>query len=662
LEVFEAFPGMYRFRHLPGFALFVLNHHLEDFVREQLQLGYKMNLPLLSTLARSFSQEELVKISMQTAPQYLEYLANDKGEQQIADQMEKWLEDQLDLIGKFEIVGQDITVINYVREQAFRKFIPLYTSDMKVALELGSEIDLFMLGAVTSATDVYVNMLKEKLLDETNLSSKVIQASPAITFVYDLVNNKEVLVSGKVNEVMGYTREELLSMGGNVISKLAHPDDLPIIDASIKTLVDRNNDQMQPFEYRFRHKDGSYKWLRTYEVIFKRSNNGLPVQLLGKTFEITNEKETALALERRENQLLEAQAIAHIGSYEWNVKEHVSTNTPEVFRIFEMDRDERYEQFMSYVHPEDLQRVKDAIARSFQSGRYECEYRYLKNGKQKVVWSLGKVEFENGAPVKMIGTVQDITEIRGMENELLNKTRQLERSNESLQQFAFVASHDLKEPLRKINMFTDMVIEKEQERLSPASRANLQKVQSASASMRRMVEDILSFSLLESTKEKGRHSLQAILNEVTELLDQTIQEKGARIIAAPLPEACVTASEFRQLFQNLISNALKFAKKDVPPVITIDHCWISDTEFGDLKPARRYLQLTFRDNGIGFSKEFNERVFELFKRLHPKAEYEGSGLGLAIAKKIVENHEGMMTADSKENVGTTFIIVIPQFD
>ncbi|HWJ89619.1 MAG TPA: ATP-binding protein, partial [Flavisolibacter sp.] len=244
----------------------------------------------------------------------------------------------------------------------------------------------------------------------------------------------------------------------------------------------------------------------------------------------------------------------------------------------------------------------------------------------------------------------------------IKKPRQLERSNESLQQFAFVASHDLKEPLRKINMFTDMVIEKDRAKLSEASRANLKKVQSASTAMRRMVEDILSFSLLDSTREKRRYSLQTILAEVTELLDQAIQEKAAKIIAATLPEACIIPSQFRQLFQNLISNALKFSKKGVPPVIRIEFAWITDGQFAKLKPAKKYLRLTFTDNGIGFSEEFNEKVFELFKRLHPKAEYEGSGLGLAIAKKIVENHEGIIRAESREGEGTIFIIVIPQFD
>ena len=662
MEVFEAFPGMYRFTHLPIFARFILDNHLEGFVREQLRLGHKMNLPILSALSKNFTDEELIEISKQTAGLYLEYIANNEGDRQILDSLEKWLKDQLDLIGKFEIVGKDITVINYLREQSFRKFIPLFTTDLTRALELSAEIDILMLGAVTSATDVYVNMLKDKVLQETNLSSKVIEASPAITFVYDLVHKKEVLVSGKVKQVMGYTPEELLEMGDNVIQRLAHPDDVQIIESGIQKLIERNNDEMQQVEYRFKHKDGTYKWLRTYEVVFKRDRQGVPVELLGKTFEITMEKETGLALEKRENQLLEAQAIAHIGSYEWNMKNNASSNTPEVFRIFEMDGNQKYEEFLSYVHPEDIQKVKDAIARSFQSGRYECEYRYIKNGKQKVIWSLGRVEFENGDPAKMIGTVQDITEIRGMENELIKKTRQLERSNESLQQFAFVASHDLKEPLRKINMFTDMVIEKDRAKLSEASRANLKKVQSASTAMRRMVEDILSFSLLDSTREKRRYSLQTILAEVTELLDQAIQEKAAKIIAATLPEACIIPSQFRQLFQNLISNALKFSKKGVPPVIRIEFAWITDGQFAKLKPAKKYLRLTFTDNGIGFSEEFNEKVFELFKRLHPKAEYEGSGLGLAIAKKIVENHEGIIRAESREGEGTIFIIVIPQFD
>ncbi|MGZ3940117.1 MAG: sensor histidine kinase, partial [Flavisolibacter sp.] len=490
------------------------------------------------------------------------------------------------------------------------------------------------------------------------LTNKLITASPAITFLFDIVQNKEIFISGKVLEVMGYTRQELDSASDNILFSLTHPDDLASMADSIEKLVLRNNDSVQQVEYRFLHKDGNYRWLRTYFVVFRRDDRGEPVELLGKTFEITSEKETALALETREQQLLEAQTLAHIGSFEWNMNDRHSVNTPEVYKIFEMDVEQHYEEFMTHVHPDDLQRVQDAISASFKTGTYDCEYRYIKNGKEKVIWSLGKVEFQNGAAYRMIGTVQDVTDIKAMERELLKRTEELQASNKSLQQFASIASHDLKEPLRKISMFADIVMETEKERLSQTSIDRLKRMQNSSKSMMKMIQDILAFSLLEAKQQKEKVDLDAILKEIIDLLDEGIKEKNATIYHNRLPQAYVIPSQFRQMLQNLISNALKFARKDVAAKIKIDYKWI-DKPPVDLKPAPRFLQIDVCDNGIGIEEEYLQSIFDLFKRLHPKAEYEGTGLGLAITKRIIDNHDGYISATSSVGQGTCFHIIIP---
>ena len=428
----------------------------------------------------------------------------------------------------------------------------------------------------------------------------------------------------------------------------------------MENLLEQNSNETTQAEFRFRHKDGRYRWLRTYEVIFSRDNAGKAELILGKTFEITNEKETAIALAKREKQLLEAQSLAHIGSYEWNIREQRANNSEEVFRIFEMDGQERYEDFITHVHPDDVQKVRDAIAQSFISGRYECEYRFVRNGKEKVIWSLGKVEFRNEEPYRMVGTVQDITEIKRMEKQLIEKSDELARSNESLRQFAFVASHDMKEPLRKIMMFSDLVLTNEQKNLSQKSVGYLRKMQSAGRNLYRMVEDILSFSLLEAKEEREVVRLDNIIAHVVDILDETINEKNARIEYGNLPEAKLISSQFRQLFQNLLVNSLKFAKKNVRPQISINGKITSDPSIFPNTKAERYLEVSITDNGIGFPGEMSEKIFELFNRLHSKAEYEGTGLGLSISRRIVENHAGVIVALSTPGKGATFTIVIPQ--
>jgi signal transduction histidine kinase len=178
--------------------------------------------------------------------------------------------------------------------------------------------------------------------------------------------------------------------------------------------------------------------------------------------------------------------------------------------------------------------------------------------------------------------------------------------------------------------------------------------------MQQMITDILSYSSIEG-EEKEIINLQAVLDETLELLDQTIKEKGATITSDSLPAAFADAAQIRQLFQNLISNALKFAKPDVPPRITFSHTIKKGKEITipGASTNLKYLQICIADNGIGFEEEYAEKIFGLFNRLHSKSAYEGSGLGLSIARRIVENHNGFIAAQSKKGEGATFIITLP---
>lgn len=650
---------MYNFQLLPAFADFIIQHHAGSFVSELVDQGYRMKAPVLEKLTQRYTHEQIIEISRESAIEFLRFLSSNKAGDQVRIAMERWLSDDMRVIGKYQIDAEDITLINYLRGRALKNHLRFYSTDFDTLFGIASEIDLLMLGSTTTAVENYMKILMSKIEEESDFSEKLMEASPAITFVLDLENKQEVFVSGKVAEVMGYSAAELIGMGSQMLTTLTHPDDLGSLMTHISKIVDRNTNELQQVEYRFLHKDGRYRWLRSYEVIFKRNADGKPTQLLGKIFEISQEKEVALALEKRERQLLEAQALAHIGSYEWNFMENTSTNTPEVYRIFEMQDEQKFEEFLSNVHPADVDHVQKSIAQAMATGVYQCEYRYIKNNREKVIWSLGKVEYAGEKPYVMNGTVQDVTEIKRLERELLLKTAELETLNGSLQQFAHIASHDLKEPIRKIAVFADKILGAEQDRLKPSSVASLKRMQHASGTMLKMVEDILAFSLLKQAEEKQRYPLEKVLADVTELLDQSIQEKQAVIVHNGLPEAIIIPSQFRQLFQNLISNSLKFAKKDTPPVITVTTAWV-DTPPNGLEPANRQLQIEFQDNGIGFSNEWREQIFQLFQRLHSRAEFEGSGLGLSISQRIMENHGGTITADSEPGQGACFRITFPQ--
>ena len=660
MEVFEAYKGMYEFKHLPAYAKFLLDNHIDDYAAEQIRLSRVLQLPVLASLQKRYSDAEMLHIATQTSQEYLGYIASNNGKEQIMTSMNRWMRNQLNIVGQSEIGATDITLLNYMRGQALKKFLLGFTQDAEKVSSINAEIDLLLLGASTTSTEYFIEVLREQIAEQSKLASKLIEASPAITFLFDTVNNRQVFVSGKVLSVMGYTPEELVEMGSSFLLQLIHPRDLESLIDHMQRILRENSNESTQVEFRFKHKDGTYRWLRTYEVIFSRDANGKPEYILGKTFEITKEKETAIALQKRERELLEAQSLAHIGNYEWNIAEQRSNSSEEVMRIFELKKHQAYDEFIAHVHPEDVEKVKDAIAQSFITGRYDCEYRYAKNGKEKVIWSLGRVEFRNEEPYRMVGTVQDITEIKRMERQLIQKSAELAQSNESLRQFAFVASHDMKEPLRKIMMFSDLVLSNESDKLSPKSVGYLQKMQSAGKNLYLMVEDILAYSLLEVKDEKELVSLESVLAQVLETLEETVREKNAVITYDNLPEANIIASQFRQLFQNLLMNSLKFHRSAVPPQIHISAIFTFEPSLKTTVQSSRYLELIISDNGIGFPQAMSEKIFELFSRLHSKAEYEGTGLGLSISRRIVENHDGVITASSDNGYGATFTIVIPQ--
>ena len=651
---------MYEYKQLPAYAQFLINNHIEDYTTEQIRLSNLLHLPVLASLQKRYSEKEIFGIALTSSKEYLEFIAANKGKEQIMMSMNRWMQNQLNIVGQSEVGARDITLLSYIRGQSLKKFILGFTQDPEKISILNAEIDLLLLGASTTSADYFIDLLRNQIAEQSKLASKLIEASPAITFLFDTVNNRQIFISGKVPEVLGYTSDELVQMNSNFLLQLIHPRDLEGLIQHIQNILKENSNDTTQVEFRFKHKDGKYRWLRTYEVIFSRDGDAQPELILGKTFEITREKETAIALQKRERELLEAQSLAHIGNYEWNIVEQRSTNSEEVIRIFELNEQQQFDDFMAHVHIDDVQKVKDAIAEAFITGRYECEYRYRKNEKEKVIWSLGKVEFRNDEPYRMVGTVQDITEIKRMERQLIQKSAELAQSNESLRQFAFVASHDMKEPLRKIMMFSDLVLSIEDNKISPKSVAYLKKMQTAGKNLYRMVEDILSFSLLEVKEETENVSLESVLLQVLELLEESIREKNALIKYENLPEVKIIPSRFRQLFQNLLVNSLKFQRADVAPIIEINALITAEPSLKPPVESDSYLELTITDNGIGFPEEMNEKIFELFSRLHSKSEFEGTGLGLSISRKLVEDHGGVIAASSNNTYGATFTIVIPQ--
>jgi signal transduction histidine kinase len=248
-------------------------------------------------------------------------------------------------------------------------------------------------------------------------------------------------------------------------------------------------------------------------------------------------------------------------------------------------------------------------------------------------------------------------------NELAEKNKELEKMNEELGSFTYSASHDLQEPLRKIQMFAKLILEKEIEALSEKGKDYFNRMQIATQRMQQLIEDLLSYSHTADTSQKHfqKTDLNVLIEHVKTELKEKITETNTVIETAELPDLHVIPFQFHQLFTNMISNSIKFSKPGIPPLIRIKSTVINRAQITDVNgvTGENYYHFTISDNGIGFQPNFNEKIFGLFQRLHAHNEYPGTGIGLSICKKIIENHRGILTANGEPDNGATFNIYLP---
>jgi signal transduction histidine kinase len=253
--------------------------------------------------------------------------------------------------------------------------------------------------------------------------------------------------------------------------------------------------------------------------------------------------------------------------------------------------------------------------------------------------------------------------IKELNKQLLENINQLESTNKELDRFAYMASHDLQEPLRKIRIFSERIQENYADIIGDEGRVYIEKMQSACIRMQNLIDDILAFSKISVDKGSLVNSkLGTLVTEVINDMDHEIKEKNAKVIIENLPELPVNQGLMKSLFQNLISNSLKYSRKEIAPVISITTHSNGSTIMDESGPFKKFHRIYVKDNGIGFEQQYADQIFTMFKRLHAGPEYKGTGIGLAICKKIVEEHHGYISARSAVDEGTTFTISLPVQD
>ncbi len=261
-----------------------------------------------------------------------------------------------------------------------------------------------------------------------------------------------------------------------------------------------------------------------------------------------------------------------------------------------------------------------------------------------------------------LATLRDMTDHKEMERALTQQAEELARSNQEFEQFAYVASHDLQEPLRKILVFGDRLQTACGGIITDQARDYLKRMRQASERMQTLIRDLLIFSRAGSGEQVGEPThLNTVIQEVVEDLEITLTENGGRVEYGTLPSIEANPLLMRQLFQNLISNALKFCTPGVPPLVKIfGHPLEEDgPSFFNPDEAHEWWQIVVEDNGIGFEDEYKEKIFGMFQRLHGRSEYEGTGIGLAVCRKIVEGLGGSITAQGISGEGTQFFLRLP---
>lgn len=348
-----------------------------------------------------------------------------------------------------------------------------------------------------------------------------------------------------------------------------------------------------------------------------------------------------------------------MGTYEIDLATKKIKTSGNFNSIWSVDSEITNEELIAKLHPDDLAVREKAHEEAMTTGKISYESRIL-NEDQSVKWTRidGKIiKDDNGTPKTIIGIIQDIDEQRAFEEELkkqvANHTEELQRSNNDLLHFAGVVSHDLREPVRKIKIFNTLLSNEKKAGFYRNSRKYIHKIDQSAKRMENIIEGILAYSTIDKTIQPfEKIDLNEIIENIKTDLELIIKEKGAILITCDLPEMEGAPILINQLFYNLIQNALKFSKADLPPKVIIS-CSRENSNGVDS------VKIIIKDNGIGLDPAFNERIFNAFERLHSKDQYEGNGLGLALCRKIVKRHNGTITAIGEQNNGAEFIVTLP---
>ncbi len=365
--------------------------------------------------------------------------------------------------------------------------------------------------------------------------------------------------------------------------------------------------------------------------------------------------------------IAESEAIGKFSTWQWDLDTNKIDYSDNQYRLLGYEPNAfvpEKETFLNFVHPEDRETVSNSMEGILNYKQLPFVYYkiILPSHEIRYFKTTGKLVTDQQGSNILLGINFDITDEHLLNIELQERNKELEKSNKELASFNHVASHDLQEPLRKIQTFISRVSDDDKALVSQSTRDYLAKIEISAKRMRVLIDDLLLFSRTNTTKKEFiKTNLNELLKNAESELTEIIDEKKAVITVSKLPKLTVIPYQIEQLFINLIGNSLKYNRPNIAPEITIESEKVLSANYPDLleQNVKKFHKITFTDNGMGFDPQFKETIFVLFQRLHSKTDYPGTGIGLAICKKIVDNHKGHIIADSTPDKGSVFTVFLP---
>jgi len=489
--------------------------------------------------------------------------------------------------------------------------------------------------------------------------------------MWDLnLKTKKLIYSDTILDIFGF--EKNTKILHQDIRNRIHPEDENIVlDAFAEAL----KTGIYKYEARILKLDNSIAWVKVHGKIFFDENNE-PSKMLGTVMDFTGEKDIQHVLMKSEKKFrLLADSMPQL-IWTSDTLGNLNYFNETIYNYSGLSKEDIEKNgWLQIVHPDDREENVKLWMESVKTGhdflfihrfkRYDGEYR----------WQLSRAiaQLDESGKVQMwVGTSTDIEEQKNftnqLEDQIIERTTQLELKNRDLvnmnielQSFAYISSHDLQEPLRKIQTFASRLADLDEQNISANAKSYLNRIEYSAKKMQNLIQDLLTYSRANSADRVFTLvKIDEIAEEVISDFSDRIEEKHAIVEYHDLGEATLIQFQFRQMLHNLVENALKFSHPGVPPIVKISVTKVQgkslpNAEFKD----KMYLHLQVSDNGIGFELAYKDKIFEVFQRLNTENEYKGTGIGLAIVKKIVENHKGFIMVSSEKGKGSVFNIYIP---